>query len=256
MPDAFHSLLHGFSIALTPINILWGFIGVTLGTFIGVLPGVGPALTVAMLLPLTVRVEPTGALIMFAGIYYGAMYGGSTTTILLNTPGESASIATALEGNLMAKNGRAGPALATAAIGSFIAGTIATILVTLLAPVVVEVALKFGPAEYFALMVFAFVTVAAVLGQSTTRGLTMLFLGLLLGLVGIDEQTGQQRFAFGVPELLDGVDVVVLAVGLFAVGEALYVAAYSSRQREEIERLSGSLMMSKEDWRRSWPAWL
>jgi putative tricarboxylic transport membrane protein len=121
---------------------------------------------------------------------------------------------------------------------------------------VVEIALKFGPAEYFALMVFAFVTVAAVLGQSTSRGLTMLFLGLLFGLVGIDEQTGQQRFAFGVPELLDGVDVVVLAVGLFAVGEALYVAAYSSRQREEMERLSGSLMMSKEDWQRSWPAWL
>jgi putative tricarboxylic transport membrane protein len=193
---------------------------------------------------------------MFAGIYYGAMYGGSTTTILLNTPGESASIATGLEGNQMAKNGRAGPALATAAIGSFVAGSIATVLLTLLAPVVVEIALKFGPAEYFALMVFAFVTVAAVLGQSTVRGLTMLFLGLLFGLVGIDEQTGQQRFAFGVPELLDGIDVVVLAVGLFAVGEALYVAAYSSRQREQMERLSGSLMMSKEDWRRSWPAWL
>ena len=136
----------------------------TLGTAIGVLPGVGPALTVAMLLPLTAKLDPTGALIMFAGIYYGAMYGGSTTTILLNTPGESASIATALEGNKMAKRGRAGPALATAAIGSFVAGTIATVLLTLLAPLVVEVALKFGPAEYFALMVFAFVTVAAVLG--------------------------------------------------------------------------------------------
>jgi len=221
-----------------------------------VLPGVGPALTVAMLMPITVKLDPTGALIMFAGIYYGAMYGGSTTTILLNTPGESASIATALEGNQMAKRGRAGPALATAAIGSFVAGSIATVLLTLLAPVVVEIALKFGPAEYFALMVFAFVTVAAVLGQSTVRGLAMLFLGLLFGLVGIDEQTGQQRFAFGVPELLDGIDVVVLAVGLFAVGEALYVAAYSSRQREQMERLSGSLMMSKEDWRRSWPAWL
>jgi putative tricarboxylic transport membrane protein len=254
--ETFGALLNGFGIALTPLNLLWGLIGVTLGTFVGVLPGVGPALTVAMLMPLTIKLDPTGALIMFAGIYYGAMYGGSTTTILLNTPGESASIATALDGNQMAKRGRAGPALATSAIGSFVAGTIATVLLTLLAPLVVEVALKFGPAEYFALMVFAFVTVAAVLGQSTARGLTMLFLGLLLGLVGIDDQTGQQRFAFGVPELLDGIDVVVLAVGLFAVGEALYVAAYSSRQREEIERLSGSLMMSKEDWRRSWPAWL
>ena len=232
MSETFNSLLTGFGVALTPINLLWGFVGVTLGTAVGVLPGVGPALTVAMLLPLTVKLDPTGALIMFAGIYYGAMYGGSTTTILLNTPGESASIATALEGNKMAKRGRAGPALATAAIGSFVAGTLATILLTLLAPIVVEVALQFGPTEYFALMVFAFVTVAAVLGASTVRGLTMLFLGLLLGLVGIDEQTGQMRFAFGVPELLDGIDVVVLAVGLFAVGEALYVAAYQSRIRE------------------------
>jgi putative tricarboxylic transport membrane protein len=256
MFETFSSLLQGFSIALTPINLLWGFIGVTLGTFIGVLPGVGPALTVAMLMPLTVKLDPTGALIMFAGIYYGAMYGGSTTTILLNTPGESASIATALEGNLMAKNGRAGPALATCAIGSFVAGTIATILVTLLAPVVVELALKFGPAEYFALMIFAFTTVSAVIGSSTVRGLTSLFLGLLLGLVGIDSQTGTSRFAFGVPELLDGIDVVVLAVGLFAVGEALYVGAYSSRLEEKLEQHKGSLRMSREDWKRSLPAWL
>jgi putative tricarboxylic transport membrane protein len=254
--EAFDALLHGFAVALKPINLLWGFIGVTLGTFVGVLPGVGPALTVAMLLPLTVKLDPTGALIMFAGIYYGAMFGGSTTTILLNTPGESASIATALEGNRMAKAGRAGPALATSAIGSFVAGTLATILLTLVAPLVVEFALKLGPAEYFALMVFAFTTVASVLGASTVRGLTSLFLGLLLGIVGIDSQTGQSRFAFGVPELLDGIDVVVLAVGLFAVGEALYVAAYLNRTQETMEKLSGSLWMSKEDWKRSVPAWL
>jgi putative tricarboxylic transport membrane protein len=254
--EAFTGLLQGFDVALQPINLLWGFIGVTLGTFVGVLPGVGPALTVAMLLPLTAQLDPTGALIMFAGIYYGAMFGGSTTTILLNTPGESASIATALEGNRMAKNGRAGPALATSAIGSFVAGTIAVVLLTLLAPVVVEVALKFGPAEYFALMVFAFTTVAAVLGASTTRGLASLFVGLMLGLVGIDSQTGQPRFAFGVPELLDGIDVVVLAVGLFAVGETLYVAAYTSRLPETLEKVRGSIWMSVEDWKRSWPAWL
>jgi putative tricarboxylic transport membrane protein len=254
--EAFDALMAGFGVALKPINLLWGFIGVTLGTFIGVLPGVGPALTVAMLLPLTAKLDPTGALIMFAGIYYGAMFGGSTTTILLNTPGESASIATALEGNRMAKNGRAGPALATAAIGSFVAGTIATVLLTLLAPVVVDLALKFGPAEYFSLMVFAFITVSAVLGVSTVRGLTSLFLGLFFGLIGIDSQTGQPRFAFGVAELLDGVDVVVLAVGLFAVGEALYVAAYQSRLAETMERVKGSVMMSKDDWKRSWPAWL
>jgi putative tricarboxylic transport membrane protein len=254
--EAFDALMAGFAVALKPINLLWGFIGVTLGTFIGVLPGVGPALTVAMLLPLTVKLDPTGALIMFAGIYYGAMFGGSTTTILLNTPGESASIATALEGNRMAKSGRAGPALATAAIGSFVAGSIATVLLTLLAPLVVDLALKFGPAEYFSLMVFAFITVSAVLGSSTVRGLASLFLGLFFGLIGIDSQTGQPRFAFGVAELLDGVDVVVLAVGLFAVGEALYVAAYQSRLGASIEKLKGSIMMSKEDWQRSWPAWL
>jgi putative tricarboxylic transport membrane protein len=254
--EALNALLAGFDVALKPINLLWGFIGVTLGTFVGVLPGVGPALTVAMLLPLTAKLDPTGALIMFAGIYYGAMFGGSTTTILLNTPGESASIATALEGNRMAKAGRAGPALATAAIGSFVAGTIATVLLTLLAPVVVELALKFGPAEYFSLMVFAFITVSAVLGSSTARGLTSLFIGLFLGLVGIDSQTAQPRFAFGVPELLDGIDVVVLAVGLFAVGEALYVAAYQSRLTGAMEKFSGSMSMTLEDWKRSWPAWL
>jgi putative tricarboxylic transport membrane protein len=256
MSETFAALMNGFGLALAPINLLWGLVGVTLGTAIGVLPGVGPALTVAMLLPLTTKLEPVGALIMFAGIYYGAMYGGSTTTILLNTPGESASLATALEGNKMAKNGRAGPALATAAIGSFVAGSIATVLLTLLAPIVVEIAIAFGPAEYFALMIFAFVTVAAVLGSSTVRGLTSLFLGLLFGLVGIDSQTGQARFAFGVPELLDGIDVVVMAVGLFAVGEALYMAAYQSRSREEMQAIRGSLWMSRSDWRRSWPAWL
>ncbi|MBL8380770.1 MAG: tripartite tricarboxylate transporter permease [Burkholderiales bacterium] len=254
--EAFNALIAGFGVALQPANLLWGLIGVTLGTFVGVLPGVGPALTVAMLLPLTAKLDPTGALIMFAGIYYGAMFGGSTTTILLNTPGESASIATALEGNRMAKAGRAGPALATSAIGSFVAGSIATVLLTLLAPLVVTVALKFGPAEYFALMIFAFVTVAAVLGSSTVRGLTSLFLGLLLGLAGIDSQTGQPRFAFGVPELLDGVDVVVLAVGLFAVGEALYVAAYRSRLTESLEAVRGRVMMNRDEWSRSWPAWL
>ena len=253
--DALQALITGFGVALQPMNLLWGLIGVTLGTLVGVLPGVGPALTVAMLMPLTVKLDPTGALIMFAGIYYGAMFGGSTTTILLNTPGESASIATALEGNRMAKAGRAGPALATSALGSFLAGTLATLALTLVAPFVVTAALKFGPAEYFALMVFAFTTVSAVLGASSVRGLTSLFLGLLLGLAGIDSQTGQARFAFGVPELLDGIDVVVLAVGLFAVGEALYGAAYLAGN-PTLEKLSGSIWMSREDWKRSLPAWL
>ena len=197
------------------------------------LPGIGPALTVALLLPVTYQLDPTGSLIMFAGIYYGGMYGGSTTSILLNTPGESASIVTALEGNKMARAGRGGPALATAAIGSFVAGLIATLGLAFVAPWVVKFALSLGPADYFALMVLAFVTVSAAFGDSALRGLTALFLGLTLGLVGIDLQTGQARLTFGVPDLLDGIEVTTLAVALFAVGEALKVAATPAHARGE-----------------------
>src|SRR5512134_2659062 len=195
------ALAGGFAVALTPVNLLWALLGCTLGTAIGVLPGLGPALTIALLLPITYKVSATAAFIMFAGIYYGAMYGGSTTSILLNTPGESATIVTAMEGNQMAKRGRAGPALATSAIGSFVAGTIATIGLTFLSPLVVELGLKFGPPEYFALMIVAFTTVSSVLGESTLRGLASLFLGLAIGIVGIDNQTGQARFAFDTPQL-------------------------------------------------------
>ena len=254
--ETFSALLAGFAVALTPINLMWGFVGVTLGTAIGVLPGVGPALTIALLLPATAKVDPTGALIMFAGIYYGAMFGGSTTSILLNTPGESATIVTAMEGNLMAKRGRAGPALATAAIGSFVAGTIATILLTVMAPIVVDFALKFGPAEYFAVMVLAFTTVSAVLGASAARGLAALFFGLAIGLIGLDSQTGQARLTLGIPELLDGIDVVVVAVGLFAVGETLYIATYFNREKDTLETMKGSIWMSRSDWKRSWKPWL
>src|SRR5882724_13486406 len=188
--EALNALLHGLTIAAQPINLLYALVGVLLGTAVGVLPGIGPALTVALLLPITFKLDPAGSLIMFAGIYYGGMYGGSTTSILLNTPGESASIVTALEGNKMARNGRAGAALATAAIGSFVAGTIGTLGITFLAPVVVDWALRFGPADYFSLMVFAFVTVSAVLGSSAVRGLATLFFGIWLGLIGVDLQTG------------------------------------------------------------------
>ena len=254
--ETFHALLAGFGVALTPQNLLWGFVGVTLGTAVGVLPGVGPALTIALLLPATANLDPTGALIMFAGIYYGAMFGGSTTSILLNTPGESATIVTAIEGNAMAKRGRAGPALATAAIGSFVAGTIAVALLTVMAPLVVEIALKFGPAEYFAVMVLAFTTVSAVLGASAARGMASLFLGLAIGLIGLDSQTGQARFTLGIPELLDGIDVVVVAVGLFAIGETLYVATYLNRQADSLENLKGAVWMSGSDWARSWKPWL
>ena len=254
--DALESLFTGLAIATQPINILFALIGVLLGTVVGVLPGIGPALTVALLLPVTFKLDPAGSLIMFAGIYYGGMYGGSTTAILINTPGESASLATALEGHKMAKAGRGGPALATAAIGSFVAGTLATIGIVFLAPWLVKIAIQFGPEDYFALMCVAFVTVSATFGTSPVRGLTSLFIGLTLGLVGIDTLTGQARLTFGVPELLDGIEITTLAVGLFAVGEALFIASRRHRADETVEPVRGSLWMTKQDWRRSAPAWL
>ncbi len=256
--NTFSHLMDGFSIALQPMNLLWAFVGVTIGTAIGVLPGLGPALTIALLLPLTYKVDPTAAMILFAGIYYGAMYGGSTTSILLNTPGESATIVTALEGNKMAKNGRAGAALSTAAIGSFVAGTIGTIGITFLAEPVVNLALKFGPAEYFSLMVLSFITVSAVLGSSAVRGLTALAVGIFLGMIGIDMQTGQARFTFGVTELYDGINVIIVAVGLFAVGETLYLAFQKSAKEQDnvVIEVKDSIWMSKADWARSWKPWL
>ena len=254
--EAFLSLASGLSVAIQPMNLLFALIGVLLGTAVGVLPGIGPALTVALLLPITFKLDPAGSIIMFAGIYYGGMYGGSTTAILINTPGESASMATALEGNLMAKAGRGGPALATAAIGSFVAGTFATLGLALLAPYLVDIAVSFGPEDYFALMCVAFVTVSATFGDSPVRGLTSLFIGLLLGLVGIDILSGQSRLSFGVPELYDNIEVTTLAVGLFAVGEALYVASRRHVHEEKLEAVRGSLWMTKEDWKRSWKPWL
>jgi len=193
---------------------------------------------------------------MFAGIYYGGMYGGSTTSILLNTPGESASIVTALEGNKMARAGRGGPALATAAIGSFVAGLLATLALAFLAPHIVKLALVFGPREYFALMVLAFVTVSAAFGESTMKGLTSLFVGLALALVGIDGLTGQARLSFGVPQLLDGIEVTTLAVAMFAVGEALFVAAQGAGLQDKVHAIKGSVAMTREDWSRSWRPWL
>lgn len=254
--DTLLALIHGFTVAFEPSKLLFCLIGVFLGTAVGVLPGIGPALTVALLLPVTFKLDPAGSLIMFAGIYYGGMYGGSTTAILLNAPGESASLATALEGSKMAKAGRGGPALATAAIGSFVAGTIATIGLAFLAPWLVEVAVHFGPWDYFGLMILAFVTVSATFGDSPLRGLTSLFIGITLGLIGIDKLTGQARLTFGVPELLNGIEVTTLAVGLFAVGEALYVASQRVHAPEEIIPIKGSLWMNRQDWKRSWAPWL
>lgn len=254
--DSVSHLIDGFGVALTPQNLLWALVGVFLGTLVGVLPGIGPALTVALLLPVTYALDPIPAFIMFAGIYYGGMYGGSTTSILLNTPGESASIITALEGNQMAKRGRGAAALSTAAIGSFVAGTIGTIGLTLIAPTMARIALKFGPAEYLALMVLAFTTVSTLLGSSTVRGVVSLFFGLAIGLVGIDSLTGQPRFTFGNPHLLNGIDVVTVAVGLFAVGETFWVASRMRKDKTDVQKISDSKWMTKSDWKRSWKPWL
>jgi putative tricarboxylic transport membrane protein len=253
--DTLSELANGFATALTPTNLAYAFIGVLLGTAVGVLPGIGPAMTVALLLPLTYGLDPTAAFIMFAGIFYGGMYGGSTTSILLNTPGESSSVITAIEGNLMARRGRAAQALATAALGSFVAGLIGTMLLVLLAPTIVEFAVRIGAADYLAIMVLAFVAVTAVLGASRIRGFASLAIGLMIGLVGLDPQTGQQRLTFGIPQLADGIDVVVVAVGIFAVGEALWVAAHLRRRPAEVIPV-GRPWMSRQDWGRSWKPWL
>jgi putative tricarboxylic transport membrane protein len=246
-------LLEGFATAATPINLLYATIGVILGTGVGVLPGIGPAMTVALLLPITYGMEPTGALIMFAGVYYGGMYGGSTTSILLNTPGESSSVVTAIEGNLMAKAGRASQALATAAIGSFIAGTIGTALLVVAAPVVTKFAISMGAPTYFAVMLLALLAVTAVLGSSRLRGFASLGLGLTIGLIGIG--SGQARLSFGQPLLADGIDVVVIAVAIFALGEALWVAAHLRRTSAQVIPV-GRPWMGKKDWQRSWRPWL
>ena len=248
-------LWNGFAVALTPVNLWWAFAGAALGTAVGVLPGIGPALTLALLLPVTFNLDPAATLIMFAGIYYGAMYGGSITSILLNTPGESATMVTALEGFQMARSGRAGAALCTAAIGSFVAGTLATLALSLAAPLFVGLALLFGPAEYFALMIFAFVMVCSLLGPSPLRGFASLLIGLVLGFVGIDALSGEARLTFGVPYLLDGIDVVIAAVGLFAVGEALSAIAGGTGD-DELLPVGARVAMTRAEWARSWKPWL
>jgi putative tricarboxylic transport membrane protein len=253
--ESFQFLLEGFATAATPVNLLLALLGVVIGTAVGVLPGIGPAMTVALLLPVTYGLEPTSAMIMLAGIFYGGMYGGSTTSILLNTPGESASVVTALEGNLMARSGRAAQALATAAVGSFVAGTIGTALLAFTAPYVTRFAISLGAPEYFAVMLLAFIAVTAVLGSSRLRGFISLTIGLTIGLIGIDAVSGQARLTFGIPQLGDGIDVVVVAVGIFAVGEALWVAAHLRRKAVEVIRV-GRPFMGKQDWKRSWKPWL
>jgi putative tricarboxylic transport membrane protein len=246
-------LLEGFQAAVSPENLLFATLGVILGTAVGVLPGIGPAMALALLLPVTYTVDADSAIIMFAGVYYGGMYGGSTTSILLNTPGESSSVITAIEGNKMAKAGRAAQALATAAIGSFVAGTIGTMLLWVLVPTVADVVVMLGAPSYFAIMLLAFFAVTMVLGSSKLRGFISLFLGLSIAMVGT--WTGQPRLTFDNPLLADGIDIVVVAVAIFAIGEALWVAAHLRRRPLQITSV-GQPWMSRDDWRRSWKPWL
>lgn len=219
--EVINGLLHGFGVALMPLNLLWCFIGVLLGTLIGILPGLGPAATIAMLLPLTFQMNPTSAVIMLAGIYYGAKYGGSTTAILLNVPGESASVVTCLDGYQMAKQGRAGPALGIAAISSFVAGTVGVLLLMLVAPPLSKFALSFSSPEYFALMSLGLAMVVLLAGKSLLKALLAMLVGLWIASMGIDLFSDASRFTFGQTHMLDGIDFVIVAIGVFALGEVL-----------------------------------
>ncbi|MFG1463662.1 tripartite tricarboxylate transporter permease [Xanthobacter sp. DSM 24535] len=238
----------GFSVALSFQNLFYCFIGVLLGTLIGVLPGLGPIATIAMLLPITFGLPPVSALIMLAGIYYGAQYGGSTTAILINLPGESSSVVTAIDGHQMARQGRAGAALATAALGSFFAGTVATFLLAVFAPPLADLALQFGPPEYFSLMVLGLVASVTLASGSIVKALAMIVLGLLLGLAGQDIYTGVPRFDFGVPDLADGFDFVALAMGMFGLGEIIRNLEDES-QRSLVAAKVKSLMLTKDEFK-------
>ena len=235
---------------------MYGLLGTFLGTLVGVLPGIGPALAIALLLPVTLSVNPTSALIMFAAVFYGAMYGGSTTSILLNTPGEAGAVITSVEGHKMAKKGRAGAALTTAALGSFVAGLIATIFLAAAAPSLAELALKVQPAGYVALIIFAFAAVSTLLGSSRVRGLVSLSLGLVIGLIGADQQTGINRLSFGIQEATDGIEVIVVIISFFALGEVIYYASRFQDKSWQVLPVKGKVWMDREDFRRSWKPWL
>jgi len=248
--DIFHNLLYGFSVALAPNNLLLCFIGVFIGTLIGVLPGIGPVGAMSLLLPTTLHISPVGAIIMLAGIYYGAMYGGSTTSILLNIPGEAASVVTCLEGYQMARRGRAGPALGIAAFGSFIGGTFSILGLMLIAPPLAEGALRFGPPEYFSLMVLGMTMLIYLASGSIFKALMMAIFGIILGIVGIDATSGAQRFTFGILDLNDGIGLVPLVMGLFGISEVL-LNVEQSLKREIFQTKIKGLFPSREDWKKS-----
>ena len=251
--ELFDNLIFGFSVALSFQNLMYCFVGVLLGTLIGVLPGIGPLATIAMLLPLTFNVAPVAALIMLAGIYYGAQYGGSTTAILVNLPGETSAVVTCIDGYQMARQGRAGPALAIAAIGSFVAGTIGTLLIALFGPPLADIALKFASPEYFSLMLMGLVAAALLAQGDMVKSLSMVVLGLLLGIVGTDVNTGMQRFSLGITELSDGIGFIVIAVGIFAIGEIVTNLGEEERRTVFTSKVT-HLFPTRDDLRRSfWP---
>ncbi|SFU61499.1 putative tricarboxylic transport membrane protein [Paenacidovorax caeni] len=252
--DWLQHLATGFGVAFTAQNLLYCFIGCLLGTLIGVLPGIGPVATIAMLLPATYALPPVAALIMLAGIYYGAQYGGSTTAILVNLPGESSSVVTVIDGYQMARAGRAGPALAAAGIGSFFAGCAGTLILAAFAPPLAEMAIHFGPAEYFSLMVLGLIGAVVLASGSLLKAVGMIVLGLLLGVVGTDVNSGTVRFAFDVPELIDGIGFVAIAMGVFGYGEIIANLSRPEEEREVFSAKVQGLLPTREDFRRMTPA--
>src|SRR5512143_1090777 len=252
--DLLANLSLGFSVALTPINLLYAFMGCFLGTLIGVLPGIGPVATIAMLLPATFSLPPVSALIMLAGLYYGAQYGGSTTSILVNLPGEPSSVVTCIDGYQMARQGRAGPALATAALGSFFAGSVGVLLLAAFAPPLMLLAAEFGPAEYFSLMVLGLIGAVVLASGSLLKAIAMVLLGLLLGLVGTDVNSGIPRFSFGIPELIDGIGFVVIAMGIFGYGEIISNLGRSEKEREVFTGKVHGLFPTRQDFKKIVPA--
>src|SRR5512146_950582 len=250
MGDTLHHLFLGFSTALTATNLFYGFLGCFIGTIVGVLPGVGPLAGISMLLPTTFGLDTTAAIILLAGIYYGAMYGGSTTSILMRIPGEAASVMTCIDGYAVARKGRAGPALAIAAIGSYVAGTISVVALMVLAPPLASFALRFGPPEYFALLLLGLLVLAYMNSGSMLKGLAMAALGLLLGMIGIDQMSGYFRFAYGLVELGDGIGIVPVAVGLFGVSEILLTAGQAEMPAVIKPKLR-DLLPNTQEWRDS-----
>src|SRR5438067_1161822 len=252
--EFFDNLIIGFGVALTPANLGFAFVGAMVGTLIGVLPGIGPIATIAMLLPLTFHLEPISGLIMLAGIFYGAQYGGSTTAILVNLPGETSSVVTCIDGHQMARQGRAGAALAVAALGSFFAGSVSTLLIAMFAPPLAIVGQSFGAQEYCSLMVLGLIAAVVLAHGSVLKAVAMIILGLLVGLVGTDGNTGGTRFTFGITELTDGIDVATLAIGIFGLGEIIANLSAPQETRSLVSQKITRLWPTREDFRRAWPA--